>query len=163
MKKLFLILLASVLITLSFISCDDEWGILGLSNTMAYILIPKKYEISSPFKKDSDTDYSYLSKFTGYDDSYFKNELEKNSSNYVVYYCMTQDYYADFETRRNFKETIEFEITGIIDAKEISEIVNFDIEIPYLKQGNNCCEFQIQTENFGIINLLYRYYFSRYI
>ena len=161
MKKLILILFATILLNLAFTSCDDEFGILHLRFATAYVLIPEEFNITEPFKEKADNDYSYFSEFAGYDDSNFKRMLNKNYDNYNVYYGDSRD--VHLETRRNFKENIEFEIIGHVNGNETSEIVNFDIEIPYLKTGNNCCEFQIQTENFGIINLLYRYYFVRYI
>lgn len=59
MKKLFLLLFASVLITLSFTSCifnDDD--IIGKVNIESYILIPKEYDILYPYEEDNNNDYS---------------------------------------------------------------------------------------------------------
>lgn len=119
---------------------------------------------SKPFEyEENNKDYSFISRYEGYNESTFKKEFSKHINEYNVYYYLAREYCGNLKTRKDFKETIEFEITGIINEIEISEIVNFDIEIPYLQDGYNCCEFQIQTENFGIIYILYRYNFSRSI
>lgn len=164
MKKIGLILFTSVLLTLSFTSCDDEWGILVLNDTIVYALISNDYYVSKLFEyEENNKDYSYLSRYEGYDESTFKEKFYKYINDYNIYYYLAKEYWGTLKTRRDFKENIEFEVIENIDGKEISENIIFTIEIPYLKDGYNCCEFQIQTENFGIIYLLYRYNFSRSI
>lgn len=51
MKKLVLLLFATILLNLAFTSCIQE-DIAGDCYTEAYILIPKEYKISAPFKKE---------------------------------------------------------------------------------------------------------------
>lgn len=162
MKKLYLFLFASVLLTLSFTSCifnDDD--IIGKVNIESYILIQKEYDILYPYEEDSNNDYSDFLKFNGYYNSDFKSKVENNNE-YKLFYGLSDLYYINKKTQRNFRDDIEFEIIGIINEKEISEIVNFPIKISNLKLGFNCCEFQIETSNFGNIDLLYTYYFEQY-
>lgn len=159
MKKIVLLLFATILLNLAFTSCIQE-DIAGDCYTEAYILIPKEYKISAPFEKEKDNDYSQFLKLKGYYNSNFKNKIENNNNEYKLFYSLPKHYYKNSLTRRKFTEKIEFEITGTINGEEISEIVNFVVKIPYLLSDYNCSEFRVKTKNFGIINLLYLYYFN---
>lgn len=160
MKKLVLILLATIFFSLTFTSCiynDEETG---RCYTKAYILIPKEYKISAPFEKENDNDYSQFFKLKGYYNSNFKNKIENNNNEYKLFYSFPKHFYEDSLTRRKFTENIEFEITGTINGNETSEIVNFVVKIPYLLSDYNCSAFRVKTKNFGTINLLYLYYLN---
>lgn len=159
MKKLVLLLFATILLSLAFTSCIQE-DIAGDCYTEAYILIPKEYKISAPFTEKTDEDYAHFLSHCGYYHSNFESKVKNNNNEYKLFYSLPKHYYKNSLTRRKFTEKIEFEITGTINGKETSEIVNFVVKIPYLLSDYNCSEFRVKTKNFGIINLLYLYYFN---
>ena len=125
-----------------------------------YVLIPKEYKISAPFKEKTDEDYAHFLSHSGYYDSNFESKVKNNNNEYKLFYSLPKHFYEDSLTIRKFTENIEFEITGTINGKEISEIVNFVVKIPYLLSDYNCSEFRVKTKNFGTINLLYLYYLN---
>lgn len=104
MKKLVLILFASIFLSIGFTSCiynDEETG---SCYTKAYILIPKEYKISAPFEKETDNDYSQFLELKGYYNSNFKNKIENNNNEYKLFYSLPKHFYEDSLTRRKFKE-----------------------------------------------------------
>lgn len=160
MKKLVLLLLTSFFLSLDFTSCIQE-DIAGDCYTKAYILIPKEYKISAPFEKEKDNDYSQFLELKGYYNSNFKNKIENNNNEYKLFSKTdSPPYELNKNMQRKFRKAIVFEITGTLNGKETSEIVNFVVEIPNLEIGFNCCEFQIETKKFGNVDLLYKYFFD---
>ena len=159
MKKGFLFCLV-ILLCFMVTSCEN-FGVLGLSGTEVYLLLPDNCFLDDSFEKNSG-DFVYLEEYNGFIDSEFKKRIDNNQNDENVYYCLAENYYGDFETRNNFCEEINFTLFSK-GEKTISENLTLEIKIPYLKQGYNCVEFTVETKNFGIIIGIYNYYFSKYI
>ena len=162
MKKKNITIFLLVLLCFGLISCDDEFGVLGLRNGELYILLPNNSYIEEPFSEYKG-DLSYLCSCRGYENTTFNSLIKNEKEKFKIYTFKTNDYYGELSTRKDFLEEVCLSVKGNVNGKTFSEDLIIQIKIPYLNQGNNCCEFQIETKNVGKIIVVYTYYFSQYI
>ena len=149
--------------------CSDEFGVLGLSSTVIYLLVPNSYEISSGVSKvelrdtwyDGDVEIKSVKDYQGYNTSEFKKEYESNSYTVYAFYGTYKKY--GLPSRRNYHEKGVISVVGQKDGESFKEEIPYTIEIPYLNQGHNCQDLKLDSENIGSMYALYRYYFSRYM
>ncbi len=158
MKRLFVILLATVLMCLSFISCDDEWDEFGVKTVDGYIYLSladenfKLYwkdnhgmkefyrvkEVSSEELKELQENYPK--------ESFFK-EKKDNEDFYKFHFSTT------VPVRRNYSIPIELELQ--------EKIYLGNIEISYFKNKGDIVPFYLSTENNEILEGVFIYEFYR--
>lgn len=164
MKKLLLILFATILLSLNFTSCDDEFGVKDLSGQI-FIKIEKAEKIetivfSDKFKVEKDMKnvdfqsdkYISIAKTERYSSSKFMKNWIQND---CVFYATNGEMP---ETRQNYENNMVFKIQG----KEFYETFYVSVNIPYLEGGKYLYkEYNYLSEKLGEIQILFGYKFSR--
>lgn len=170
MKKIFLLFLASVLITLSFISCDDEFGIKKL-NIYFDFLILKDYKcdllIKYSFNNCEDKISAYYPEndefiYTNNKGTKFLEHYDKKKEMYDIFFW--NDVGNQLQTRKDFQRKLTILVNGIVNNKLCEETIEYEINIPYLEETDTqYFDLCFETENFGNIYCLFSYDFKRFI
>lgn len=170
MKKLVLLLFASILLNLAFTSCDDEFGVKKL-NIYFDFLILKDYKCNLLIKYSSNeyedkisASYPENDKFiyTNNKGTKFLEHYDKNKELYDIFFW--NDVGTQLQTRIDFQRKLIILVKGIVNNKLCEETIEYEINIPYLDE--TCTQYfdlSFETENFGNIYCLFSYDFKRFI
>lgn len=159
MKKLFLILLATVFMCLNFTDCDDFWDELGVKTVDGYIYLPiagenfklywnNNHGMQEPYRVKNVSAEELKELQENYPKESFFKEKKDNEDFYEFYFLTT------VPVRKNYSIPIELELQ--------EKIYLGDIEISYFKTEGDIISFSLSTENNEILEgvFIYEFYTS---